>query len=87
MLRPRMCEAASRIFGLSAHLHKRDTGLYSGRRQWIISLDGRGMSMTAYGGRAYDCAVENIRKLRAASRPIQRSADKTGITWKGSSTQ
>lgn len=69
MLRPKMCEAASRIFDHPLIFTNGTQGFAPFNAQWIISLDGtREIHDSIRGAGAYDCAVENLRK--APRKPV-----------------
>jgi MoaA/NifB/PqqE/SkfB family radical SAM enzyme len=69
MLRPGMCEAASRIFDYPLIFTNGTQGFIPVNAQWIISLDGtREVHDSIRGSGAYDCSVENIRK--APRKPV-----------------
>jgi MoaA/NifB/PqqE/SkfB family radical SAM enzyme len=69
MLRPRMCEAASKIFDHPLIFTNGTQGFIPINAEWIISLDGTRAAHDAIRGNgAYDCAVENLRK--APRRPV-----------------
>lgn len=69
MLRPGMCEAASRIFDHPLIFTNGTQGFIPINAQWIVSLDGtREVHDSIRGPGAYDCAVENVRK--APRKPV-----------------
>ena len=69
MLRPRMCEAASRIFDHPLIFTNGTQGFSQIDAQWILSLDGtRKIHDSIRGEGAYDCSVENLR--RAPRKPV-----------------
>ncbi len=69
MLRPGMCEAASRIFDHPLVFTNGTQGFGSFDAQWILSLDGtREVHDSIRGAGTYDCVVENLRK--APRRPV-----------------
>jgi MoaA/NifB/PqqE/SkfB family radical SAM enzyme len=69
MLRPRMCEAASRIFDHPLIFTNGTQGFAPFDAQWILSLDGtREVHDGIRGKGAYDCSVENLRK--APRKPV-----------------
>jgi len=69
MLRPGMCEAASRIFDHPLIFTNGTQGFSPIDAQWILSLDGtREVHDSVRGKGAYDCSVENLKK--APRRPV-----------------
>jgi MoaA/NifB/PqqE/SkfB family radical SAM enzyme len=69
MLRPGMCEAASRIFDHPLIFTNGTQGFASFDAQWILSLDGTlEVHDSIRGAGAYDCSVENLRK--APRKPV-----------------
>ncbi|MDA8083137.1 MAG: radical SAM protein [Nitrospiraceae bacterium] len=69
MLRPLMCEAASRIFDHPLIFTNGTQGFSAIDAQWILSLDGtRDIHDSIRGSGAYDCSVANLRK--APRRPV-----------------
>ena len=69
MLRPGMCEAASRIFDHPLIFTNGTQGFASFDAQWILSLDGtREVHDSIRGKGAFDCSVENLRK--APRKPV-----------------
>ena len=69
MLRPRMCEAASRIFDHPLIFTNGTQGFSAIDAQWILSLDGtREVHDSIRGAGAFDCSVTNLRK--APRRPV-----------------
>lgn len=69
MLRPGMCEAASRIFDHPLIFTNGTQGFSSINAQWILSLDGaRDIHDSIRGSGAYDAAVGNLRK--APRKPV-----------------
>jgi len=69
MLRPGMCEAASRIFDHPLIFTNGTQGFAAFNAQWIVSLDGpMKVHDTIRGSGAYACAVENIKK--APRKPV-----------------
>jgi MoaA/NifB/PqqE/SkfB family radical SAM enzyme len=69
MLRPGMCEAASRIFDHPLIFTNGTQGFASFDAQWILSLDGtREVHDSIRGAGAYDCSVENLKK--APRKPV-----------------
>jgi MoaA/NifB/PqqE/SkfB family radical SAM enzyme len=69
MLRPGMCEAASRIFDHPLIFTNGTQGFAPFDAQWILSLDGtREVHDSIRGQGAYDCSVENLRK--APRKPV-----------------
>jgi len=69
MLRPGMCEAASRIFDHPLIFTNGTQGFAPFDAQWILSLDGtREVHDSIRGKGAYDCSVENLRK--APRKPV-----------------
>jgi len=69
MLRPQMCEAASRIFDHPLIFTNGTQGFSPIDAQWILSLDGtREVHDSIRGAGAYDCSVANLKK--APRRPV-----------------
>ena len=69
MLRPKMCEAASRIFDHPLIFTNGTQGFATFDAQWILSLDGtREVHDSIRGKGAYDCSVGNLRK--APRKPV-----------------
>jgi MoaA/NifB/PqqE/SkfB family radical SAM enzyme len=69
MLRPAMCEAASRIFDHPLIFTNGTQGFSSIDAQWILSLDGsREVHDSIRGPGAYDCSVANLKK--APRKPV-----------------
>ncbi len=69
MLRPGMCEAASRIFDHPLIFTNGTQGFAAYDAQWILSLDGtREVHDSIRGNGAYDCSVENLKK--APRKPV-----------------
>ena len=69
MLRPGMCEAASRIFDHPLIFTNGTQGFSPIDAQWILSLDGtREVHDSIRGPGAFDCAVENLKK--APRKPV-----------------
>lgn len=69
MLRPGMCEAASRIFDHPLIFTNGTQGFAPFDVQWILSLDGtREVHDSIRGKGTYDCSVENLRK--APRKPV-----------------
>lgn len=69
MLRPGMCEAASRIFDHPLIFTNGTQGFSSIDAQWILSLDGtRQVHDSIRGEGAYDCSVANLKK--APRKPV-----------------
>jgi MoaA/NifB/PqqE/SkfB family radical SAM enzyme len=69
MLRPGMCEAASRIFDHPLIFTNGTQGFSSIDAQWILSLDGsREVHDSIRGKGAFDCSMENLRK--APRKPV-----------------
>jgi MoaA/NifB/PqqE/SkfB family radical SAM enzyme len=69
MLRPGMCEAASRIFDHPLIFTNGTQGFSQIDAQWILSLDGtREVHDSIRGAGAFDCSVDNLR--RAPRRPV-----------------
>jgi MoaA/NifB/PqqE/SkfB family radical SAM enzyme len=69
MLRPGMCEAASKIFDHPLIFTNGTQGFSRIDAQWILSLDGtREVHDSIRGDGAYDCSVANLKK--APRRPV-----------------
>ena len=69
MLRPRMCEAASRIFDHPLIFTNGTQGFSAIDAQWILSLDGtREVHDSIRGSGAYDCSLSNVKK--APRKPV-----------------
>lgn len=69
MLRPKMCEEASRIFDHPLIFTNGTQGFSRINAQWILSLDGtREVHDSIRGSGAHDTAVENLRK--APRKPV-----------------
>ncbi|MGC2062467.1 MAG: radical SAM protein [Thermodesulfovibrionales bacterium] len=69
MLRPKMCEAASRIFDHPLIFTNGTQGFSPIDAQWILSLDGtREVHDSIRGQGAYDCSVTNLKK--APRKPV-----------------
>jgi MoaA/NifB/PqqE/SkfB family radical SAM enzyme len=69
MLRPKMCEAASKIFDHPLIFTNGTQGFTQINAEWILSLDGtKAVHDSIRGSGAYDCSVENLRN--APRKPV-----------------
>jgi MoaA/NifB/PqqE/SkfB family radical SAM enzyme len=69
MLRPKMCEAASKIFDYPLIFTNGTQGFSRINAEWVLSLDGtRAVHDDIRGIGAFDCSVENLRK--APRKPV-----------------